>query len=217
MNGGYQMSDNLINAIVEMRDEDALEIVAEMMTAGKDANEILVSCQRAMEIVGKKFEQKEFFLPELIMGGEILKNITEVIKPKIKATSSADKKAGKIVFGTVEGDIHDIGKDIVIFMLEVNGFDVYDVGVDASPQKFVDKIQEVNPDIVGLSGFLTVTFDAMKKTVEAIEAAGYRDKVNIMIGGGTITEDIKVYAGADAFGEDAMSAVSLSKTWMEGK
>lgn len=211
------MSEHLVNAIVEMKDDEALQIVKDLLAEGRDANEILASCQKAMEIVGKRFEEKQFFLPELIMSGEILKNITEVIKPKIKAASPGSKAAGKIVFGTVEGDIHDIGKDIVIFMLDVNGFDVHDIGVDASPQKFVDKIKEVNPDIVGLSGFLTVTFDAMKRTVEAIEASGYRNKVKIMIGGGTITEDIKIYAKADAFGEDAMSAVTLSKQWMEGK
>lgn len=211
------MADKLINAIVGMQDAEAVKIVEDMLAEGSDANEILVSCQKAMEIVGKRFEEKEFFLPELIMSGEILKKITEVIKPKLQESSEESKKAGKIVMGTVEGDIHDIGKDIVTFMLDVNGFDVYDIGVDASPQKFVDKIREVQPDIVGLSGFLTITFEAMKKTVEAIEQAGERDKIKIMIGGGTITEDIKGYARADAFGEDAMAAVTLSKHWMEGK
>ena len=211
------MADKLINAIVGMQDAEAVKIVEDMLAEGSDANEILVSCQKAMEIVGKRFEEKEFFLPELIMSGEILKKITEVIKPKLQESSEKSKKAGKIVMGTVEGDIHDIGKDIVTFMLDVNGFDVYDIGVDASPQKFVDKIREVQPDIVGLSGFLTITFEAMKKTVEAIEQAGERDKIKIMIGGGTITEDIKGYARADAFGEDAMAAVTLSKHWMEGK
>lgn len=211
------MADKLINAIVGMQDAEAVKIVEDMLAEGSDANEILVSCQKAMEIVGKRFEEKEFFLPELIMSGEILKKITEVIKPKLQESSEESKKAGKIVIGTVEGDIHDIGKDIVTFMLDVNGFDVYDIGVDASPQKFVDKIREVQPDIVGLSGFLTITFEAMKKTVEAIEQAGERDKIKIMIGGGTITEDIKGYARADAFGEDAMAAVTLSKHWMEGK
>ena len=102
-------------------------------------------------------------------------------------------------------------------MLEVNGFRVYDIGVDASPQKFVDKIKEVNPDIVGLSGFLTIAFDSMKKTVEAIERIGLRDKVKIMIGGGTVTEEINDYVRADAYGEDAITAVALSKKWMEEK
>jgi 5-methyltetrahydrofolate--homocysteine methyltransferase len=211
------MSQKLLDAILEKKDLEAVAAVEKMLAEGYDPNKVLATCQQAMEIVGKRFEEKEFFLPDLIMSGEIMKKIMEVIKPWLKDSSDDKKSAGKIVFGTVEGDIHDIGKDIVIFMLEVNGFRVYDIGVDASPQKFVDKIKEVNPDIVGLSGFLTIAFDSMKKTVEAIERIGLRDKVKIMIGGGTVTEEINDYVRADAYGEDAITAVALSKKWMEEK
>ncbi|MDT3697936.1 MAG: cobalamin-dependent protein [Thermincola sp.] len=208
------MSKDLINAIAEMRADDAVKMVEEMLESGTDVYEILSSCQEAMQLVGKRFEQEEYFLPELIMGGEILKSISEIIKPRMKVIASDKKNLGTVVLGTVAGDIHDIGKDIVAFMLEVNGFEVYDLGVDVPSDKFVEKIKEVNPNIVGLSGFLTKTFDGMKKTIEAIAAAGYRDKVKIMIGGGTITEDIQEYTGADAFGADAMVAVALAKKWM---
>ncbi len=211
------MIADLVNAIVEMRDDDALKIVNELLEGGTDVNEIVSNCQEAMEIVGKRFEHGEYFLPELIMGGDILKRITEIIKPKMKASHAESKKLGTIVFGTVKGDIHDIGKDIVIFMLDVNGFEVHDLGVDVPAEKFVGKMKEVNPDIVGLSGFLTITFDAMKETVEAIKAVGYRDRVKIMVGGGTVTEDVKEYAGADGFGENAMDAVVLAKKWMGGE
>lgn len=211
------MIADLLNAIVEMRDDDALKIVNELLEDGTDINEIVSKCQEAMEIVGKRFEHGEYFLPELIMGGDILKRITEIIKPKMKASYSENKKLGTVVFGTVKGDIHDIGKDIVIFMLDVNGFEVHDLGVDVPAKQFVDKIKEFNPDIVGLSGFLTVTFDSMKETVEAIEAEGYRNRVKIMVGGGTVTEDVKKYAGADGFGENAMDAVILAKKWMRGE
>ncbi|MEM2254860.1 MAG: cobalamin-dependent protein, partial [Candidatus Bathyarchaeia archaeon] len=121
---------------------------------------------------------------------------------------------GKVVIGTVAGDIHDIGLDIVAFMLEINGFEVYNLGVDVPPEKFVEKIKETGAPIVGLSGFLTIAFDSMKQTVEAIKKAGLRDKVKIMIGGGQITEEVRQYVGADAYGKDAMEAVALAKKWM---
>jgi methanogenic corrinoid protein MtbC1 len=166
-----------------------------------------------MEIVGKRFADSEYFIPDLVYSGEILKAVTELIKPKIARTAEA-KHLGKVVFGTVAGDIHDIGKNIVVFMLDVNGFDVYDLGVDVPVQKFVDKIKETGAPVVGLSGFLALAFDSMKDTVEAIKAAGLRDKVKIMIGGGQMSDEIKNYTGADAYGKDAMAGVTLAKKWV---
>jgi 5-methyltetrahydrofolate--homocysteine methyltransferase len=116
----------------------------------------------------------------------------------------------------VAGDIHDIGKDIVVFMLDVNGFEVLDLGIDVAAQKFVNKIKESGAPVVGLSGFLTLAFDSMKETVEAIKRAGLREKVKIMIGGGQIDDQVKVFAGADAYGRDAMAAVRLAKDWIGG-
>jgi len=165
-----------------------------------------------MEIVGKRFADSEYFIPDLIYSGEILKAVTEIVKPKLTTTTES-KKLGKIVFGTVAGDIHDIGKDIVVFMLDVNGFEVYDLGIDVPVQKFVDKIKETGAPIVGLSGFLTLAFDSMKQTLDAIKTAGLRDKVKVMIGGGQITEEVKNYTGADAYGKDAMAGVTLAKKW----
>jgi 5-methyltetrahydrofolate--homocysteine methyltransferase len=124
------------------------------------------------------------------------------------------ERHGKVLIGTVAGDIHDIGKNIVTFMLDVNGFDVLDLGVDVSPQKFVEAIQDFEPQVIGLSGFLTLAFDAMKETVEAIKAAGLRDGVKIMIGGGQVNEKIQEYTSADAYGKDAMAGVSLAKKWI---
>jgi 5-methyltetrahydrofolate--homocysteine methyltransferase len=123
---------------------------------------------------------------------------------------------GKIVLGTVAGDLHDIGKNLVTFMLDVNGFAVYDLGIDVKPQIFVDKIKEVQPQIVGMSGFLTSVYQAMKDTVDAIAVAGLRNEVKIMIGGGVMDEEIRKFAGADAYGEDAMAAVNLAKDWIGG-
>lgn len=207
------MSKELLEAIVDMRDTDALQITNEMLDNGVDPGDILAECQEAMAIVGQKFEAKEYFLPELMMSGEMLRQISEILKPLMEGSGKAASKIGTVVLGTVKGDIHDIGKDIVGFMLDLNGFEVHDIGIDQPPQIFVDKIKEVNPDIVGLSGFLTVAFNSMKETVELIKESGLRDQVKIMIGGGTVTEDIVDYTGADAFGMDAVAAVQLAKSW----
>ena len=165
-----------------------------------------------MEIVGQRFADSEYFIPDLVYSGEILKGINEMVKPKLAKAAEA-KRLGKVVMGTVAGDIHDIGKDIVVFMLDVNGFEVHDLGVDVPAEKFVEKIKESGAAIVGLSGFLTLAFDSMKQTIEAIKDAGLRDKVKVMIGGGQITEEVMKYTTADAYGKDAMTGVSLAKKW----
>jgi methanogenic corrinoid protein MtbC1 len=210
------MAANLVNALADLKEEEALKIVKDRLGAGEDPLKILEDARKGMEIVGKRFADSEYFIPDLVYSGEILKGVTELVKPKM-AKAAESKKLGKIVFGTVAGDIHDIGKDIVVFMLDVNGFDVYDLGVDVPVQKFVDKIKETDAPIVGLSGFLALAFDSMKDTVEAIKKAGLRDKVKIMIGGGQITDEIKKYTGADAYGKDAMAGVTLAQKWVGTK
>ena len=209
------MSGDLVSALSDLKEKEALEIAQDRLSAGDDALSILNDARRAMEIVGKRFGNHEYFIPELVYSGEILKEITDMVKPKL--TKSVEvKRLGKVIIGTVAGDIHDIGKDIIVFMLDVNGFEVYDLGVDVPAQKFVEKITETNASIIGLSGFLTLAFDSMKETIEAIKAAGLRDKVKIMIGGVQISEEIRKYAGADACGTDAMPGVSLAKEWAGG-
>jgi 5-methyltetrahydrofolate--homocysteine methyltransferase len=146
----------------------------------------------------------------------MLGQISELLKPELAKMPEVERH-GKVLIGTVEGDIHDIGKNIVSFMLDVNGFEVLDLGVDVPPQKFVEAIGDFQPQVVALSGFLTLAFDAMKNTVTAIEAAGLRDKVKIMLGGGQVNEEISNYAGADAYGNDAMAGVSLAREWVGGK
>jgi methanogenic corrinoid protein MtbC1 len=209
------MSGELTKAIAELQENEALRLTKEKLDRGEDPQAILEESRGGMGVVGERFSKGEYFLPELIYSGEILKEVTELVKPKLTA-SVQTKRIGKCIIGTVAGDIHDIGKDIVVFMLDVSGFEVYDLGIDVPSQKFVDKIKETNAPIVGLSGFLTLAFDSMKETVEAIKAAGLRDKVKIMIGGGQIDEEIKKYSGADAFGRDAMTAVAIAKQWLGG-
>ena len=207
------MSEELTKAIADLKEDEALKMVNEMMDGGKDPNAILDAARVGMETVGKRFADGEYFLPELIYSGEIFKEVSEIVKPKLTAQTQGPKLA-KCIVGTVAGDIHDIGKDIVVFMLDISGFEVIDLGVDVPAQKFVDAIKESGAPIVALSGFLTLAFDSMKETVDAIATAGLRDKVKIMIGGGQIDEEIRKYSGADAYGRDAMTGVALAKEWV---
>lgn len=209
------MSQKLIDAITDMREEDALKITDELLQSGVKPLEILEDGRQAMEIIGKRFEEGDCFVPELILAGEVLKQISEKIKPLMEEQVGPSKKRGKVVFGTVEGDIHDIAKDIVVFMLDINGFEVTDLGVDVPPAKFVETAKETGARIIGLSGFLTLAYEPMKATVEAVKAAGLNE-VKVMIGGGQIDDQIRQYTGADAYGRDAMTAVSLAKQWIGG-
>lgn len=207
------MSQELIEAFTDMREADALRITDELLASGTPPLAILEACREGLAIIGQRFDAGQAFIPELILAGEMMKGVSVVVKPKLQGEAEV-KRLGKVLVGTVAGDIHDIGKDIVVFMLDVNGFDVIDLGVDVPVETFVNKIKEVKPDVVGLSGLLTLAFDSMKQTVQAIEAAGLRNQVKIMIGGATINQEICEYVGADAFGPDAMSAVTLSRKWL---
>jgi 5-methyltetrahydrofolate--homocysteine methyltransferase len=210
------VAKDLVKTLADLKEQEVIQIVKDRLTTGEDPLKILEDARKGMEIVGRRFASSEYFIPDLVYSGEILKSVTELVKPKLTKAAES-KKLGKVTFGTVAGDIHDIGKDIVVFMLDVNGFEVYDLGVDVPAQKFVDKVKETGSSIVGLSGFLTLAFDSMKETVEAIKAAGLGDKVKIMIGGGQITEEVRKYTGADAYGKDAMAGVSLAKKWAGAK
>lgn len=207
--------DELVAAIAGMDEVRALELTDEHIENKVDPEEILQKCRAAMDIVGAKFEANEYFVPELILAGDMLEQISARVKPLLSSKSGGKKKTGgKVLIGTVHGDLHDIGKNIVTFMLDVNGFDVVDLGIDVQPRDFIKAIEDSQPQVVGLSGFLTLAFDSMKETIEAIEAAGLRDGVKIMIGGGQVDEQIRTYTGADAFGLDAMTAVTQCKEWI---
>jgi 5-methyltetrahydrofolate--homocysteine methyltransferase len=206
------MSTELVNAIAEMMDEDALRIANELIEGGTSPLEILDDCKAGMTIVGQRFEAGEYFVPELILAGEMLRQISDLVKPLLADVADAPRH-GTIVLGTVAGDIHDIGKDIVGFMLDVNGFEVHDLGVDVAVDRIVDAVRTIQPRVLALSGFLTLSFDSMRDTIAALDAAGLRGTVKIMIGGGAVDEHVREYAGADAFGLDAMAAVTLARRW----
>jgi methanogenic corrinoid protein MtbC1 len=207
------MAKDLVSTLADLKEKEALKIVEDRLSAGQEPLKILDDARRAMEIVGKRFANSEYFIPDLVYSGEILKSINNLVKPKLSKTGEV-KRGGKVIVGTVAGDIHDIGKDIVVFMLDVNGFEVYDLGVDVPAPKFIEKIKESGAPIVGLSGFLTLAYDSMKQTIEAMKDAGLRDKVKVMIGGGQITEEVMKYTGADAYGKDAIEGVALAKKWL---
>ena len=209
------MQEQLVHTIADMREEEALELVKEMVEGGTEPMAILDAVKEAMAIVGQRYEEGVYFLPELMLSGEMLNQITEILKPELAKLPEVERE-GRVLMGTVEGDIHDIGKNIVTFMLDVNGFDVLDLGVDVSPQKYVEAISDFQPQVVGLSGFLTLAFDTMKETVDAIQAAGLRDQVKIMVGGGQMDDQVRAYTGADGYGRDAMAAVKLAKDWIGG-
>ena len=207
---------NLVDWLADMNEDDAFALAKKMLLE-ESANplRVLELCRAAMDIVGKRFEEGEYFLPELVLAGEMLENISAIAKPLIKQAPGEElKKLGKVLIGTVHGDLHDIGKNIVGFMLDINGFDVKDIGVDAPIATFIDEIKAWQPDVVGLSGFLTLAFTSMKETIEAFDKEGMRANFKVMIGGGQIDEHVRKYTGADAFGVNAVEAVKLCKQWM---
>jgi len=208
------MASDLAGLLSDLKEQEALDTVKKKLAEGVDPMKILADAREGMKIVGERFSNEQYFLPDLIYSGEILKGIAGLVEPYIKQEETETEKLGKVIIGTVAGDIHDIGKDLVTFMLDISGFEVYDLGIDVPVQNFVDKIKETGAKVVGLSGFLTLAFDAMKETVEAIKEAGLRDNVKIMIGGGQIDDEVKKYTGADAYGRDAMAAVALAKGWL---
>jgi 5-methyltetrahydrofolate--homocysteine methyltransferase len=207
------MSEKLVTAIADMEEKEALALATELVAGKADPMAILDDCRSAMEIVGQRYEAGTYFLPELLLAGEMLTEITGIVKPEMAKVQEIQRH-GKVLIGTVKGDIHDIGKNIVTFMLDANGFDVKDLGVDVPAEKFVEAIREFQPQVVALSGFLTLAFDAMKETVKAIEAAGLRNGIKIIVGGGPVNEEVRNYTGADGYGKDAMAGVSLAKQWI---
>ena len=209
------MSGKLVKLLSDLKEPEALAFVEKALADGLDPMDLMGQAKEGMNIVGQRFANEEYFIPDLVFSGEILKGIVKILEPHLKKGEEAER-LGKVIIGTVAGDIHDIGKDLVVFMLDVSGFEVIDLGIDVPVQKFVDAVKESGSTVIGLSGFLTLAFQSMKDTVEAIKAAGLRDKVKIMIGGGQIDDQVKNFTGADAYGKDAMAAVQLAKGWIGG-
>ena len=210
------MASELTSLIADVKGEEALAFVEKALSEGQDPMSLFEAAREGMKIIGDRFSQGEYFIPELMYSGEIFKGVVKLLEPHLKSNEASGKSMGKVVFGTVQGDIHDIGKDLVVFMLEISGFEVTDLGVDVPAQKFVESVKETGATIVGLSGFLTLAFDAMKDTIEAIKAANLGNQTQVMIGGGQIDKQVQKYTGADAYGATAMDAISIAKKWTGG-
>ena len=206
----------LTEAIVEFREDDALALVDRLLTEGADPVGILADAKQAMDVIGGKFACGEAFIPELVMAGEIMSAVAVRLKPGLAGVAPAATK-GTIVLGTAQGDIHDIGKDIVATMLDIAGFAVVDLGVDVKVETFIAVAKEKDAQIIAMSCLLTSAIDSMKRTVAAAAEAGLREHVKIMVGGAPITEQVVAYTGADGWGKDAVEAVELAKSWLGGE
>ncbi|MEM3659160.1 MAG: corrinoid protein [Thermoproteota archaeon] len=206
----------LKDAIVNLDFDGSKRLAQEAVAKGIPPNEIITKAiSSAMEEVGRKFEASEYFLSELIVAGEIGKEISQMLQPYMKG--SEIKKIGKVVIGTVKGDLHDIGKNIFGMMLEAAGFEVIDLGNDVPAEAFVEAVKNHNPDILGMSALLTVTMVEMENVIKELEKAGVREKVKVIIGGAPITEEYAKRIGADGYGKDAVVGVDICKAWVGKK
>jgi len=207
---------NVLTQAIGDLDEGQVVNLLEKFVATKpssaDANLVVGACQQGMSIVGDFFEKKEYYVGDLIFAGELLNRAIDILKPVIGGENSS--KIGRIVVGTVQGDMHDIGKNIFASMVEAAGFEVYDLGIDVSPAAFVEKVKEVKPEILGLSGVLTLAIDSMKAIVKELEEAGMRDQVKVIIGGNPVTEEACKQIGADTFTTNAAEGVKICQKWV---
>lgn len=202
--------DELIKAFVELDENKVLSLVKELIDKVDPFN-ILEACRKATTIIGEKFEKHEYFLSELIYASEIFNQVMNIVLPKLKKEV---KPIATIVLGTVEADIHDIGKNIFKAFAEAEGFNVIDLGIDVPSDRFVEAVRTHNPKIVGMSGLLTIALESMRKTIEALKKAGLRDRVKIIIGGGRVDEYAKKYTGADEWADNAMLGIKKCKQFL---
>ncbi|NTW70980.1 MAG: cobalamin-binding protein [Eubacteriaceae bacterium] len=206
----------ITTAVGELEEEKVLEMLNGFIASNpteEEAQLVVGACQEGMAMVGELFEKGDYFVGDLIFAGELLTEAIEVLKPAIGSGSTA--KVGSIVLGTVHGDLHDIGKNIFRSMSEAAGFEVYDIGIDQPVQAFIDKVKEVKPNIVGMSGVLTLALEAMKDTVDGLKEAGLRDSVKIVIGGNPVTKEACEHIGADAFTTNAAEGVKIAQNWVK--
>lgn len=202
------MSEDISAFVADIDEERMLAAVNSALAAGTDPLLLVEALRKGMSIVGDRFEAREYFLPDLIFSAEIFSAAIALIEPKLEG--GGGPSLGSVVIGTVQSDIHDIGKNIVATMLRCSGYDVHDLGVDVPPAAFVEKVKETGAGLVAMSGLLTPAFDSMKATVQAFADAGLRDSVKVMIGGGPVNETVLEFCGADAYGKDPSEAVRLA-------
>ena len=196
--------------VVAGRHNDIEPLVQKSLGQGLSANDLINDALiAAMDVVGTRFAKGEIFVPEMLVSAMTMKKGLEIVKPLLQNSGSQSK--GKIVLCTVKGDLHDIGKNLVAMMMEGAGFEVIDLGVDATVEKVLQKINEIQPDILGLSALLTTTMPEMKKVIEELNSQGMRDRIKVMVGGAPLSHEFAQHIGADAFGRDAAEAVAIAR------
>jgi 5-methyltetrahydrofolate--homocysteine methyltransferase len=201
--------ERLAEAVVGGESEAAAKATQELLKSGISPIEIIKSMGKAMDVVGKKYEAKEYFVPDLVMSAEAMNEGLKLTLPKLQAVGR--EFAGKIVMGVCQGDTHDIGKNIVVAMLRGSGFYVIDLGIDVSPQRFIETIRKEKPQIVGASSYISTTIDELRKLNEEMKKAGVRRQIKYLIGGASVYPNHVGEVGADAFANDAMEAVEVAK------
>lgn len=201
-----------VQMVADLQEEDVLKIVQSRLTNGDDPLDIIEDCQHGMRLVGDRYEQREYYLSGLIMAGEIFNQVMELVQPTITQTLKGENKA-LIMLGTVQGDIHDIGKNHTAMLLSCYGFSVHDLGVDVEPAEFLTQAEALHPHIMGLSGLLTSSYDAMRTTVELVRGSTHPALASlpIILGGSQINEQVCAYVGADYWVTDAMQGVNLCR------
>nr|MDO8080181.1 corrinoid protein [Candidatus Freyarchaeota archaeon] len=209
------MVSELVDAMAKLERSSVLENVEKEIKRGTDPLEIIEQLSQGLRIVGELYDKKEYFLAELITAGDIFQNAFQEIKPVLEKKGLKTKIKGKIVIGTVRGDLHDIGKNIVTTMLVSSGFYVEDLGVDVPPERFIEAVRQINPDIIAMSALLTVALDAAKETINLLKKNNLRNKVKIIVGGAAFNEDIAKKLGADAYGKDPLEAVKTCQKFLE--
>lgn len=201
------MEDELLNAIADLDEEKALALVEEKINDGDSPLKVVELCKRGVEIVGRRYSKGEYYLSDLIMSEEILKGIMNIVEPLIPDNVSTNGMS--IVLGTIEGDIHDLGKNIILYLLRSSGFQVYDLGVDVSPEDFVRAVSETKAPILGISVLLTFCISSVKKVVDLLEEAGLRDQVKVVVGGYPVNELVKDYTGVDYYANDVTKVYEI--------
>ena len=205
--------EEIKNAVIDGRYKEIVSLVQRAIDSNLDINEIINNAMiAAMDVVGKKFADNEIFVPEMLVSATTMKMGMDIIKPLLKGEETESK--GTIVICTVKGDIHDIGKNLVVMMLEGAGFKVVDLGVDITIENLIQKIEEIKPDILGLSALLTTTMPEMKKVVEVLDSKGLRNDIKVMVGGAPVDANFAEKIGADGYGKDATEAVELAKRFV---
>ncbi len=205
--------DKLYQAVLDGDHKTAVAITEAALAEGCDPLELITRYMvPAMDEVGRRFECEEYFVPELLLSARAMKGSLELLRPLLAAQGA--QPAGRVVIGTVKGDLHDIGKNLVASMLEGGGFEVADLGADVAPEKFIEAVREKNAQIVALSALLTVTMPAMRKTIDALREAGVRDSVKVIVGGAPVTPQFAREIGADGYGENATAAVALARRFV---